>query len=631
MSVASQNKVSEEDGFREAHIDLDSVRLWDFIRRSHLTHIFGEGDQLLEVNVQEQESRYDALRQGERESINMFKVCFDNQVKANEGAGMPPATDSKRALEFIYRLDSRRYKSMLVSIKNDALENAPDAYPQTLASAFRIAAGWVSDEHIGHYTSMEVNSAYVTDTALVTKARDPEKGAGRIPGQKSAEKGKKVPRSSSTVICYVCGTAGHYARECKQRKAVEEKILLAKSDTSNGAKSQIWYTDDDEDATDEWELAHAHVTTTELCCFSKYDVLLDNEASLNVFSNRDLLTNIRKSSKNIVMKGVDASGDGVKIDTEGDFNEIGAVFVSENSSANIPSFAAQVDSGATVLYDHLEDRFSLTPPGSANTYIFGRKKVTGSEGRFYCCDVRTMVNRAAPLHGSYHAERALVQIVEGNLSQYSKREVQQALKARELLARMGFPSVSDAVRTIQTGADFGVTEKDFRIADLIWGRDVSSMKGKTKKRTTSSPDDTLVTFSSRQQQVLSIDVMYVERIPFLIGVAHPLDLTLVTDLVTLDQSRSSRCAETIFRGVKYFRTVLSSMHFTSPLLMSDGDGAIGKLQDDLMRLGIEVDISGAGGHVSLVERTGVPVGSITTQSSVLDDIVLLVLGTVHCT
>ena len=83
---------------------------------------------------------------------------------------------------------------------------------------------------------------------------------------------------------------------------------------------------------------------------------------------------------------------------------------------------AQVDSGATVLYDHQEDRFvfSLTPPGSANTYIFGREKVTGSEGRFCCCDVRTMANRAAPLHGSYHAERALVQAVEGNLPEYSE-------------------------------------------------------------------------------------------------------------------------------------------------------------------------------------------------------------------
>ena len=116
--------------------------------------------------MQEQESRYAVLRQGERESIHVFKVRFDNQIKANQGAGMIDVTESKRALEFIYRLDSRRYKPMLVSMRNDALRELPDAYPQTLAAAFRIAAGWLSDEHSGVGGAGEVNNAFVTDTAV---------------------------------------------------------------------------------------------------------------------------------------------------------------------------------------------------------------------------------------------------------------------------------------------------------------------------------------------------------------------------------------------------------------------------------------------------------------------------------
>jgi hypothetical protein len=38
------------------------------------------------------------------------------------------------------------------------------------------------------------------------------------------------------------------------------------------------------------------------------------------------------------------------------------------------------------------------------------------------------------------------------------------------------------------------------------------------------------------------------------------------------------------------------------MIYSDGEGAIGKLKPYLNRLGIEVDISGAGGHVSRIER-----------------------------
>jgi hypothetical protein len=38
------------------------------------------------------------------------------------------------------------------------------------------------------------------------------------------------------------------------------------------------------------------------------------------------------------------------------------------------------------------------------------------------------------------------------------------------------------------------------------------------------------------------------------------------------------------------------------MIYSDGEGAIGKLKPYLNKLGIEVDISGAGGHVSRIER-----------------------------
>ena len=228
------------------------------------------------------------------------------------------------------------------------------------------------------------------------------------------------------------------------------------------------------------------------------------------------------------MKGVEATSEGVNIELEGDFNEIGTVFVSEKASANILSFAAQVDSGATVEYDQLNDRFLMTPANSDNTYSFCRKNIAGTEGRFYCCDVRSMINkrsRAPPATKEVAGvrEQAMVQTVQENLAKYTKREIDKARNARDLLARMGFPSVENAIKMVHRGANFSVTERDFRIADSIWGKDVASIKGKTKKQTTGQADTTLVNLSSRKLQVLSIDIMYIERIPILVGVAHPLD------------------------------------------------------------------------------------------------------------
>ena len=48
--------------------------------------------------------------------------------------------------------------------------------------------------------------------------------------------------------------------------------------------------------------------------------------------------------------------------------------------------------------------------------------------------------------------------------------------------------------------------------------------------------------------------------------------------------------------------VLKSRNFAVQVIMSDGEGAIGKIRFELMALGIELDISAAGGHVARIER-----------------------------
>ena len=55
MSSASQSKVQECDGYEVALIQRDCVRLWEFVRRTHLTHIYGDGDPMVAVDIQEQE------------------------------------------------------------------------------------------------------------------------------------------------------------------------------------------------------------------------------------------------------------------------------------------------------------------------------------------------------------------------------------------------------------------------------------------------------------------------------------------------------------------------------------------------------------------------------------------------
>ena len=173
MSPASQSRVREEEQYEQAYLSLDCILLWSLIRKTHLTHIFGDSDPMNDVNMHEQENKYNSLRQGEREFISTFKVRFDEQVSANNGVGVAEITDSRRALDFILKLDPKRYKRMHDDMKNDALRCVTDAYPKTLAAAYRIASQWTGTDHAQYAGAAGNAAAFVTDGALVTTNKDP--------------------------------------------------------------------------------------------------------------------------------------------------------------------------------------------------------------------------------------------------------------------------------------------------------------------------------------------------------------------------------------------------------------------------------------------------------------------------
>ena len=147
---------------------LDSVRLWEFIRRSHLTHIYGEDDSMRAVNIHEQALRYNYLKQGEREVIGDIKTRFDNQVLANRGVSMTEVVEPTRAIDFLSNLDPKRYTGMLTFMRNTAIQNLPNSYSSTLAGAYRVASSWTNAGG-GAPVGAEQHSAFLTDTLPRTK------------------------------------------------------------------------------------------------------------------------------------------------------------------------------------------------------------------------------------------------------------------------------------------------------------------------------------------------------------------------------------------------------------------------------------------------------------------------------
>ena len=225
MSLASQTRVREEEDFQEAYMTLDCIMLWTMIRRTHLTHMFGDDDALMEINQHRQESKYGSMRQGERELLVTFKSRFDEQVEANRAVGIAEVIQSKRALDFLGKLDPKRYRKMHDSMKNDALRRKPGAFPPTLANAFHIANGWHEDDTLTP-TPGAPNAAYVTGGVHSTTPKATDKKAVKTGGA------KKKPLTE--VECYLCEQNSHYARDCPQRKSSSGKVHVSIGEPTDG-------------------------------------------------------------------------------------------------------------------------------------------------------------------------------------------------------------------------------------------------------------------------------------------------------------------------------------------------------------------------------------------------------------
>ena len=78
------------------------------------------------------------------------------------------------------------------------------------------------------------------------------------------------------------------------------------------------------------------------------------------------------------------------------------------------------------------DQFRLTPKGCLNHYVFKRKTPSGSAvtDRLYCYNIEDMNKKSIVLAA-----------VSQNVQRFTAREVNPAMKAKTMMARLGFPSM----------------------------------------------------------------------------------------------------------------------------------------------------------------------------------------------
>ncbi len=148
------------------------------------------------------------------------------------------------------------------------------------------------------------------------------------------------------------------------------------------------------------------------------------------------------------------------------------------------------------------------------------------------------------------AEFAFVVTVSDNMKMFSKRQIVGAEKARYLQAGLSFPSDSDMKWILKSNqiSECPVTAEDAAVANKIWGANVASLKGKTTRKTPKPVKTDMVEIPTEIRDlhrivVLTIDVFFVNKVPFFLTLSRKICFSTVTHL-------ENRKIETIFRALK---------------------------------------------------------------------------------
>lgn len=571
----------------------DPLILWLLIVRTHAGSTTGHATD----DAVEALQRYYSLAQTASESTDDFKSRVDQALMALEATGQQPPADHIQAALFIKGLDMARYAQLQASLTNEETRGL-DTRPKTLQQAYRYA--------LGHRAVLPVQRTGSTpqSSAVFTVVNPTEPRASGISSRKAGKKKKgkgqkgfspanpecqarlgemarKEEKSSSWKGCALCGDTNHGVSQCphlsKARHAVKRDgkpahITGCAVSAQQVGVSGVAFTACAISASTQRSQPQEHLAGLASAARSPQAVILDTGADTSVFHNRDLLSNVRRAKCPAILHGV---GGTVEVTEVGDFGDLGEVYYTPHTPVNALSMS-RVAAVAKIAYcwTHGGGQFRIHLPGGSLTFE--------SVGGLYVADFETA--------------QAYVQTVAEKASVYTRRQVADAKRARELEQRLGHASKADVKRLLSSGSILNtpVTQQDVDRAVDIWGPNVPALAGKTKQQASRVVRVEPRPPFEHPAQTLHADIMFVGGEPHLVVVAQPLGLTLAKCLL-------GRMAGALASAISHMIAELRSRGFAVSTLLSDGEKGMGKLVPMLHRQGVGFNLAGPGQHVPVVE------------------------------
>ena len=319
-------------------------------------------------------------------------------------------------------------------------------------------------------------------------------------------------------------------------------------------------------------------------------VAIDSGASKHLVRDRHLLNSMRDlQGGGVIMGGLERDGEGVKCMEEGHFLTVKGVLHGKDSCANVLSLAMLEDKGHDVTYSSKKGEFTVVFKGTSKVHVFKRSIVGGVKKRHYI----KVFDPATHL-----PESSLIQTVRENMSTFTKADVKAAAKARDQaeLLNTCTPESHTMNNANNDILDSEVAKKDIPRHIQIWGKERARAVGNTTYTKAIPLVIASVPVTTKEQQILFIDVIFWHGLAFLLGKLSPINFLMVAYLV-------NREGPTIWRALRAMIGYAQGHNIDVTHVVSDGEGGVSKSLPELQALGIQLTTAAPGKHVHSIERS----------------------------